>query len=834
MPPPAEPRPASDAPRQGRISRLWPWILLSAVGVIAFFAITSAQRLHRHAEARHAVLRELAKLELMAKEQSGLVWRALTTMLVEEKLKFVRLRGEEQRRRSAIYELLATVQDQERDAALVAKLVGLTATDAEFAALESATSRFLAGVQGTFGMMSLSMPQIRRRLEFWDMNYGQFDDALAALKERDLALATAATASAESVTKTAALITLLATGLLVFTIGSIRARRSRDLQRIRLRTLKASEARFRELVHNSSDLILVAGSDGDVRYATPSADVLSKALRRETDPAATCDLDAIEAEAQREIEAATALASERAAEEIDAAIQNGSFEEAGAVADASRAAIERAFGLDVDQLVRRGRTEVAVQLDRRETRTFDVQARDLRSQPDIQGVVLNARDVSERKKLEAQLRHQALHDPLTGLPNRRRFRQRYEAMPDAERELASVLFLDLDGFKLVNDSFGHHAGDELLRHVAERIGSCLSEGDVLARQGGDEFLILHVNADTGGGSRNGSELASSIGDVLQPPFVVAGKEVFVSASIGVVAQLEDLDAEQVAQRADIAMYEAKNAGKAQAVAFHDDMMAGASDRLTLESDFRKALERNEFTVVYQPKVGLTSERIESLEALVRWQHPERGFVSPDEFVPFAEESGLIAELGRNVLEQACRDAVRWQDSGVIVAVNLSPIQFRNPELVQEVSNALRETGLAPGRLELEITESAVLGDVQRTIEVLHKLKSLGCRLAIDDFGTGYSNLAHLKHFDVDVLKIDQAFVRGGNPSAQDHLSDGEIVKAVIGMAKAFDLHVVAEGVETKDHVDELRELGADLGQGYFFSKPVSGDQIDSMLAAEAH
>lgn len=812
--PPEQLRQEQSSLKPGCIGRSWPWLLLAAVGVTAYFAISAAQQLHRHAEARHAVLRDLANLELKATEQSGLVWRALTTQLVAQKMKFVRLRGEEQRRRTEIRALFERVRDQERDAASVTERLDMTATNAELDALDAATNSFLSGVQGTFGMMSLAIPQIRRRLEFWDMNYGQFAEALDALKTRDLALATAATQRAESVTKTAAILTLLAVGLLVFTIGYIRARRSRDLQRVRLHTLSASEARFRELVQNSSDLIMVAGTDGDVRYASPSAQVLSQALRQ----------GLTESEDYGDFEQA-ADAARRAAEQIDDAIRTGAFEEASKLANSSRTAIEHAFGLDVDQLVRRGRTEVSVMLDDNQSVTFDVQARDLRDQPDIRGVVLNARDVSERKLLEAQLRHQALHDPLTGLPNRRRFRQRYDAMPDSERDEASVLFLDLDGFKLVNDSFGHHAGDELLRYVAERIGSCLRQGDVLARQGGDEFLILYVG--------DGAELANAIGSVLQPPFTVAALEVFVTASIGVVSQLNNLDAEQVAQRADIAMYEAKRAGKAQAVAFADDMMAGAPDRLMLESDFRRGLERGEFTVHYQPKVGLTSERIESLEALVRWRHPERGLVSPDEFVPFAEESGLIAELGRTVLEQSCRDAVRWRDSGVVVAVNLSPIQFRNPELVAEVAKALRDTGLEPGRLELEITESAVLGDVQRTIEVLHELKALGCRLAIDDFGTGYSNLAHLKHFDVDVLKIDQAFVRGGNPSAQDHLSDGRIVKAVIGMAKAFGLHVVAEGVETIDHVQELRALGADLGQGYYFSKPVPSDQIDSMLAAEA-
>ncbi|MEZ5661751.1 MAG: GGDEF domain-containing phosphodiesterase [Burkholderiaceae bacterium] len=314
--------------------------------------------------------------------------------------------------------------------------------------------------------------------------------------------------------------------------------------------------------------------------------------------------------------------------------------------------------------------------------------------------------------------------------------------------------------------------------------------------------------------------------------VTGAAQIFVSASIGVVDDLTGLDAEQAVQRADIAMYRAKQAGKAQAIVFADEMLAGAPERLALEADFRRALERDEFTVVYQPKVGLKSGITESLEALVRWIHPRRGFVGPDLFIPFAEESGLVHELSRQILRKACADAVRWQPYGVVVAVNLSPIQFRNPDLANEVREALESSGLEPRFLELEITESAVLGDVQNTIRVMRELKALGIRLAIDDFGTGYSNRAHLKHFDVDVLKIDQAFVRGDGRGSDQHLSDGAIVQAVIGMARAFDMHVVAEGVESANHARELTTLGADLGQGYYFSKPIDGRGIDHFLEAE--
>ncbi len=447
---------------------------------------------------------------------------------------------------------------------------------------------------------------------------------------------------------------------------------------------------------------------------------------------------------------------------------------------------------------------------------------------------LRARRERDRRAFEAQLSHQALHDPLTDLPNRRRFKQQFDstlariAASDSSdtSEGPSVLFLDLDGFKLVNDSYGHQAGDQLLITTASRISACLGDEDLLARQGGDEFIVLTP--------RSGTSLAAALIAAMAPPFTLEGKEVFLSASVGVVDDIAGLDAEQAVQRADIAMYAAKEAGRARAVVFHEDMLDGAPKRLTMEADFRRGLERDEFSVVYQPKVGLRSGVTESLEALVRWNHPTRGMVGPYEFIPFAEETGLIGDLGRIVLEQACKDGVRWQDRGVVIAVNLSPVQFRNPNLIDEVRNALRNSGLNPQNLELEITESAVLGDVKRTVEVIDGLKALGVRLAIDDFGTGYSNLAHLKHFNVDVLKIDQAFVRGGGvqPGTPDHLCDGAIVEAVIGMARAFDMHVVAEGVETVCHADELRDLGADLGQGYYYSKPVAGAVIDSFLQAE--
>ena len=776
--------PSSDIPTSK--GRPWlAWVSLGIVALATFALVTSSIAIRNHAEQRRNILTLLADIETMATAQSTIVWRAMTLKMAEDQHGFIRLRGEEQSGRTEIYERLATLKELEDQGQHGNERLGITSPAESLRELEAATNSFLGGIQGVFGQMTLDVHRVRDRLRYWDMNFGTFCDALYKVKQQDEEIAQAAASLAHRATTGAAIMTLVATGFAVLQISRMRSRQARELQAQRFRTLSSSEARFRALVQYSNDLIFVTDKDGRLQYASPSAEIFTPSL-----PA------------------------------IQPYINEGFLHEH----ENSSVTIDQVFGQPTVALLQSSTTEIAVPIHSN-PQTFDVHTSDLTDNPHVRGLVFNAHNITERKSLEQQLRHQATHDPLTGLPNRRGFLQRFEALDSTTRRGASVCFLDLDGFKLVNDSYGHAVGDQLLVVAASRIAGCLGEQDVLARQGGDEFLAL-LHGDP-------SQSVQRILKALTPPFVMDGKEVFVSASVGVVKQIGKLTAEEVTQRADIAMYAAKEAGKAQASFFEESMLGGAAERLQLESDFRKALERREFTVVYQPKVSLNNQRTESLEALVRWQHPTRGYVRPDEFIPFAEESGLIAELGQQVLEQACRDAVRWQERGVIVAVNLSPIQFRNPDLAADIGRVLAETGLDPQHLELEITESAVLGDVNNTIRMLNELKSLGIRLAIDDFGTGYSNLSHLKHFNVDVLKIDQAFVRGGNPGSVDQLSDAEIVKAVIGMAKAFGLHVVAEGVESESHVEELHALGADLGQGYYFSKPVSGEAIDELLARES-
>ena len=798
---------SAPVPADQQPSSRWVGLTLLLVATLAIASVVVSVALHRHADRRRVVMEEVAHVETLATAQSSLVWRALTLLMAEERMSFVKIRGEEQRRRNEIQERMVHLRSLAEQGSDINRYLGFEADDKAFEQLEYASASFLSSVQGAMGQMNLSAERIRDRLKYWDMQFGPLEEALAGVKERYGAIAKASSRVANAATLIAAFVTLFASAIFVLRLSQLRNARQRELREQHLRSVEASEARFRELVQNGSDLILVLEPSGQVRYATPSAEILRTSNR---------PLDEDPIEAFQSFAAARRRGSGKA---LHRDPDHASLE-------SMRWSIQDVLGKTPAEFLDRERTEVEVISERGRRCVFDVKATDLMDHPAVEGIVLNARDITERKTLEDRLRYQALHDPLTNLPNRRQFKQRFEELDSETRANSAVLFLDLDGFKLVNDSYGHKMGDALLVATASRILGCIKEDAVLARQGGDEFLLL-VHGD-------GVAAGQAILEVLGPPFQFEGKEIFASASVGVVTDLAGLNSDEVAQRADIAMYEAKAAGKSQAMVFVEEMMLDAPERIQLESDFRRALERREFEVYYQPKVGLTSGQTESLEALVRWMHPTRGFVSPDSFITFAEDSGLICELGRQVLEQACNDAVRWQPFQVVVAVNLSPIQFRNPNLVQEVAEVLERTGLPPKFLELEITESAVLGDVSQTVAVLAELKELGVRLAIDDFGTGYSNLSHLKHYNVDVLKIDQAFVRGGNPSAQDHLSDEAIVEAVIGMAKAFDLHVVAEGVETQNHADDLKALGADVGQGYFFSKPVPAPDIDALLKREAH
>src|SRR3954454_422010 len=424
--------------------------------------------------------------------------------------------------------------------------------------------------------------------------------------------------------------------------------------------------------------------------------------------------------------------------------------------------------------------------------------------------------------------HQAFHDSLTGLPNRALFLDRLElAHARAQRSGSpiAVLFMDLDSFKHVNDSLGHAAGDELLVLVAGRLRRWVRPSDTAARFGGDEFAILLEDLDASNGARL---VAQRILDSLREPFEIQGQEVSVGASIG-IASSANPGSDDLLRNADLAMYRAKGLGKARYQTFEPGMQVAVLERLELEVDLENALDRGEMVVHYQPIIELGSTRIIALEALVRWHHPVRGMIQPNEFIPLAEETGQIHRLGQWVLERAISDACAWNRElmPVAIGVTLSARQLQEPTLVPQIAAALADGGLAPEQLVLEITETVLMHDLEETVVKLQELKRLGLRLSVDDFGTGYSSLQYLRRFPLDSLKIAKSFVDGlGGPS-----QDAAVARAIIELGTSFQLRVVAEGIERREQHAHLLELGCTHGQGFLYSRPVPADQIERLLTA---
>jgi diguanylate cyclase (GGDEF)-like protein len=441
-------------------------------------------------------------------------------------------------------------------------------------------------------------------------------------------------------------------------------------------------------------------------------------------------------------------------------------------------------------------------------------------------------DALDRQLTENDIRHRALHDPLTGLPNRTLFMDRLgQAVQRLRRRQsqAAVLFLDLDRFKLVNDSLGHAIGDELLAAAAPRLKQTVRATDTVARFGADEFGILLEDI---GGEQDAIEMAQRIASVFTRPFVLDGDEHFVTTSIGIALALGGERPEDLIRDADAAMHRAKERGRARYELFDEGIRGRAISRLRVENDLRRALERDELTLDYQPLVALADRSIVGVEALVRWEHPERGRVPPLEFIPIAEENGLIEPIGRWVLEHACHQAAQWYharpDAAPIrVAVNLSAVQFENRNLSATVAAALQGAGLDPSLLALEVTESVMIGHAEEVAETLKQLKRIGVRLVLDDFGTGYSSLAYLTRLPLDVLKVDRSFISGLGTESRDTA----VTEAIVAMSHALSLQVVGEGAETALQVEELRRLGADLVQGYYFSRPVPAAEITQLLDA---
>ncbi len=559
------------------------------------------------------------------------------------------------------------------------------------------------------------------------------------------------------------------------------------LERAALTTqLRQSEERFRSLVQQASDLIAVIDGDGRLRYVSPSAERVL----------------------QYPPSALTGAPVERFVHPDDVPAFAAAFTDPRRQAGAGAARI----------------TEFRMHCQNGSWCNLEAFVTNLLDEPSVQGFVLNARDVTERKALEEALTAQAFSDPLAGLANRIRFQQVLQAALAPSRALSrtvAVLFLDLDGFKLINDSFGHVAGDKLLTAVARRLQANVSPSETVARFGGDEFAIL---LESVAGAKEAVQTGERILDALHSPIQVDGRPVLITASMGVAFRdpgSPTRHPEELLREADMALYQAKAAGKDRVVLYESSMSALAVRRLELENDLRLALQRQEFRLFYQPILDLQTSMVIGSEALVRWAHPRRGLLSPGEFLPVAEETGLIVPLGLWVLEAACRQAKawndRWPDSPHLgISVNLSAVQLDHAGLVDDVRSVLNSTGLPAGDLQLELTESLMLHHAEQAEGQLAALKSMGIRLAIDDFGTGYSSLSYLQRLDVDCLKIDRSFLEDLH---LDSASEA-IIRAVLALADALETEVTAEGLESAEQVAMLRAMGCRYGQGYYFADPL--------------
>lgn len=556
------------------------------------------------------------------------------------------------------------------------------------------------------------------------------------------------------------------------------------------RAKRQNEARFRSLVQHSSDVIAVVEAGGIISYVSPSATRVFGFTPEEIEGRPITSL--LHAD------------------------------------DVSRG--ETMF---VEAAMRPGVTAPSEwRVQHRDGRWLYVEAvgTNLTHEPTVRGIVINTRDITERKTLEAQLVHQAFHDPLTGLANRALFLDRVThalAITGRHgRHPVAVLFLDIDNFKTLNDTFGHLPADQLLSAIARRLCDAVRTSDTVARLGGDEFAILLEDAS---GPMAPTAAAERVTAALREPFMIEGKEVFASASIGIAVATPDLSPSELLRNADTAMYQAKSRGKARYELFEASMYAETLARLEMAADLRQAVERNELSLRYQPIIDLTTGVIVGVEALLRWEHPRRGTLTPPEFMSVAEDTGLIVPIGRWVLREACRRAKRWQlmhprETPLMLSVNLSAQQLQHPSLMDALRAALAEHELPPSTLVLEVTESALMQQTELMLTHVKALKTLSVRVAIDDFGTGYSSLGSLRRFPIDVLKIAKPFV-----DDVGEVADSALARAIIGLGQTLKLQTIAEGIESVDQLSELRVLGCHLGQGNYFARPVTADAMDSLL-----
>ena len=559
------------------------------------------------------------------------------------------------------------------------------------------------------------------------------------------------------------------------------------------RALEASEGRFKALTESAMDIVTVLDAEGVIRYQSPSVKHLLG-----YEPAAMiglCQFDLVHRD------------------------------DAEPMRDAYR------------ELMTRGQMERAIEFrvarSDGEWRTLEAIGKNCLDVPEVRGIIVNTRDITDRKNIEERIQHLAFHDALTGLPNRSLMQDRVsQAIGRAERSTKrfAVMFIDIDNFKNINDTLGHDVGDELLRQVATRLMDSVRTHDTIARQGGDEFIVLLDQLE---GHQGATRVAQKILDALRLAFQVGGTDQHVSGSIGIALYPDDgRDPPTLLKNADTAMFHGKALGKNTYQFFTPQMNIAVKRRAAMESNLRAAVKNGDFTLVYQPQIDLNTGEIVAFEALVRWVSEDSGTMMPGEFIPLAEETGLINDIGKWVLEEACRQAVTWQRAGYParrMAINLSARQLADKGFVELLVKILKETGLDPNSLELEITESQVMRQGEGSVMLLNEIASMGVHLAVDDFGTGYSSLSYLKRLPIGKLKIDQSFVRDITVDP----NDTAIVVAIISMAKSLDLDIIAEGIETAGQLTLLRAKGCSVGQGFYFSVPMSADDLTPILAKKS-
>ncbi|MEZ5426529.1 MAG: EAL domain-containing protein [Pyrinomonadaceae bacterium] len=556
--------------------------------------------------------------------------------------------------------------------------------------------------------------------------------------------------------------------------------------------LRSSEARFRSVVQNLSDIITILDSDSVITYISPSIERSSNFEiedligRKLTDFVHPDDIEKVES----------------FLEMIEKNIEKNPLIEWRIVdSDGSFYYVESI-------------------------------GNNLLDDPHVSGIVITTRNITERKNLEAQLTHQAFHDPLTSLANRILFRDRVEhALMRYKRQETplAVLFLDLDNFKNINDSLGHGAGDELLKSVSERLMNCVRFGDTVARLGGDEFAILLEDTEE---ANNAIIIADRVLESVKEPFYVGGFEVMVGISVGIAFSRSGKEtADELLRNADVAMYNAKEKGKGCYTIFESKMYETILSQIELEADMRRALECHEFLLHYQPIVRLDTKKVAGFEALIRWNHPQHGIILPENFIPLAEQTGLILPLGKWIIEEASRQVNKLLEKynrNFTMTINISGKQLQHSGFAAEIADALETTGTVPSSIILEITESVMMHNTEDMLKRLLKLKSLGVRLAIDDFGTGYSSLSYLQQFPIDILKIDKSFTKGIGQGSEK----SAVARTIINLSDTLQLSTIAEGIEVAEQVPALESLGCKFGQGFYFARPLSEDQLNKINQIE--